>query len=87
MIDTARREFKRGPNIVCFQVGVLREDFFVAHSGRKQIQDVAHSEAQTPNAGAPATLSWFRRYALKEVAHARDDNTSPELPKGDQLCA
>ena len=79
MVYAARRELKRGANVVRFEIGVLGKDLFVAHPGSKQIQNVAHPETQAPDAGTPAALSGLRRDARKQIAQRRVHSTAGPL--------
>jgi len=57
MVHSAGGKLQRSFDIVSFKIGVLRENFLVAHPRRKEIQNIAHPEAQPTDARPPAALA------------------------------
>src|SRR5713101_8044941 len=74
MVALPRRVFERGGDVPGFEQRQIRENLLAAGAGGQQVEHIADADAQTTQAGAPATLAWIDGDTVR-LAH----RGSPEL--------
>ena len=56
MVYESRRVKQSGLNVGGFKEGMISQDLFVRSAGGKQFEQIHHTEAHAPDAGASAAL-------------------------------
>ena len=64
MIALARRVFKRGGNVACFEQRIICKNFLASCPGGKQFKRVPDPDAYATQAGASAALARINGYAV-----------------------
>jgi hypothetical protein len=71
MIETTPRVPEAGNNVIELQIGELFDNLLGRQAGGKEIEDIDHSDAEAPNAGASATLLRIDRDTFCHLGHCR----------------
>ena len=71
MADALAGEPKTSLDVFEFEVGMLVDNLFRSHAVSKQLQNVAHSNPHSSDAGPPAALLRIHSDSFEDLDHKR----------------
>jgi hypothetical protein len=78
MVNLGGGILKTSPNVLRFEVGIIRKYLCLIRSAGQHVQNILDANAHTANAGASPTLSWVGGYAVYQLgAHVSIFDANP----------